>query len=306
MRAVGRWLVYLAALTASLLFFTFYQEWVSFLIVVVVFGLPWFSLLVSLRAMRRFYAQITGADTVTVGTKATVQLEGRCDLPMPPFHGRLCLRYCMTGVKRHCRKTAAISTRHSGAVEVMAKRVWVFDYLGLIGIPARRVEPRRVTVRPQAVPMKSPAGIEYLLARAWRPRYGGGYSEYHEMRPYRPGDNLNQIHWKLTAKTGDLIVREPMQPDQGAVLLTVELVGTPDELDRKLGRLLFFGSYLLERGISFEVCALTATAQLQRAVATQADLLRVLDQLLCCEVAENAVAVTMPASRQICIGGEPE
>ncbi|MBR2633811.1 MAG: DUF58 domain-containing protein, partial [Lentisphaeria bacterium] len=43
-----------------------------------------------------------------------------------------------------------------------------------------------------------------------RPKPGGGYGENYEIRQYRPGDNLNQIHWKLSAKVGDLMLREPM------------------------------------------------------------------------------------------------
>lgn len=32
-----------------------------------------------------------------------------------------------------------------------------------------------------------------------KPRVGA-YAEEHELRPYRPGDPMRTVHWKLTAK----------------------------------------------------------------------------------------------------------
>ena len=32
----------------------------------------------------------------------------------------------------------------------------------------------------------------------------------YDLRPYRAGDSLKQIHWKLTARVGELTVREPL------------------------------------------------------------------------------------------------
>ena len=65
----------------------------------------------------------------------------------------------------------------------------------------------------------------------WKPKPGGGYSEEHELRPYRPGDPANSIHWKLSSKTGDLIVREAQELQNQAIYVVLSPEG---DIDRSL------------------------------------------------------------------------
>ncbi len=304
MKAALRWTVYLLVLLICTVFYTFYQKWISYILFLTILGVPWLSLLISLPAMLSLRVHIEAPDKVNIGTQTRARLVGECPLVMPRFVGRLYVRRIPDGATWKRRQDAVIDTQHCGELEVTARRVFVYDALGLIALPVRHLPKTTITVRPLEVKMPMPTGIEQLLARSWRPRAGGGYSEHHELREYRPGDALNQIHWKLTAKTGTIIIREPMQPDQGAVLLTLEIAGTPDELDRMYGRLLYFGNYLMSRGVSFEICASTEKGQLRFAVSLEDDLMRAIDTMLCIEAAKEAVAMQAPASRQIFIGGE--
>ena len=304
MRAALRRAVYILVLLVCTVFYTFFQKWIAYILFLTIVGLPWVSLLISLPAMWRFRVHIEAPDTVDRGTTAHIRLVGDSRFPMAVFAGKLAVRRMTDGAQWTCKQIDAVDTAHCGALKVTAQRVWVYDYLGLIAIPVRCLPKAEITVRPTEVAMPMPAGIEQLLARSWRPRPGGGYSEHHEMRVYRPGDALNQIHWKLTAKTGTIIIREPMQPDRGAVLVTLEIAGTPEELDRIFGRVLYFGKYLLSRGVSYGVCASTANGQLHYTITMEDDLVRAIDTMLCVEAAKEATIASMPASRQIYIGGE--
>ena len=295
--------VYIAALVACTVFYTFYQGWLSYILFLTMLGLPWLSLLVTLPAMWYFRVQVEAPEAVALGTTIHASLVGSSPFPLPLFMGKLHVRRVTDGSTWICKKQAAFEAEHCGMLEITACRMWVYDYLGLVALPVRQKASAEVIVRPIKVKMHTPAGMEQLLARAWRPRAGGGYSEHHEMRLYRPGDSLNQIHWKLTAKAGKLIIREPMQPDRGAVLLTVEVAGTPEELDRMYGRLLYFGNHLLERGVSFEIGASTTKGQLRYTIALEDDLVRAIDMMLRYEAAKEAVMTQAPTSRQIRIGG---
>lgn len=51
-----------------------------------------------------------------------------------------------------------------------------------------------------------------------------------QIRTFRPGDRVRQIHWKLSARTDELLVRDAGQPDGFPVLLFLELTG-PDKSD---------------------------------------------------------------------------
>jgi len=41
--------------------------------------------------------------------------------------------------------------------------------------------------------------------------------EFHFIRPYQPGDDIRRVHWKTTARTGELSVIEPESPSINAV-----------------------------------------------------------------------------------------
>ena len=73
----------------------------------------------------------------------------------------------------------------------------------------------------------------------------------------------------------------------GLVLLTMDLQGTPEELDRKFGRLLWLGSRLLEQEIPFELRALTGQGALTFSVKEDAGLQKAIDTLLCCSSAQE-------------------
>ena len=52
---------------------------------------------------------------------------------------------------------------------------------------------------------------------------GDDVSEVFDIRAYRAGDNLHKIHWKLSAKTDDLLVREFSSPVKNALFVFVDL-----------------------------------------------------------------------------------
>ena len=108
-----------------------------------------------------------------------------------------------------------------GGYRVTVEKARVCDYLGLFSFRVRKCREQTVLVRPKSQAVEDLVDPRGMEINAWVPKPGGGYAENHEHRLYRPGDNLNQLHWKLSAKVGDLILREPMEPVQGAVLLTV-------------------------------------------------------------------------------------
>lgn len=147
-----------------------------------------------------------------------------------------------------------------------------------------------ILVLPEPVNMEVPPDLTRYLAQRWRPKPGGGYAENHEIRQFHPGDNLNQIHWKLSAKVGDLMLREPMEPERGLMLLTMDLCGTASELDLKFGRMLWLGNWLLERGITFDIRVLTGNGIESWTIRDEWDMKRCMETLLCAPfVAEGSI-----------------
>ena len=275
------------SLAGCVVFYICYQEWFSWITLVAVLGLPWLSLLLSLPGMLTFRVHIQAPAWVKLGEDGSLGLTGSSRFPVPMFRGRLRLARKLTGDRWTCRRGGKVPTDHCGAITVKTEKLRVLDYMGLFRMPVRDRAEMRILVRPSPVPLENMSDAERFLCRSWRPKSGGGFAESHEMRQYRPGDPLNQVHWKLTAKTGELIIREPMEPVRERMLVTLDLTGRPDRLDRKLGQLLYLGRFLLERELAFEIRALTGDGITAGFVGTEEDLTSAIDSLLCCAPAET-------------------
>ena len=149
-----------------------------------------------------------------------------------------------------------------------------------------------------------PPSLERYIAGAWRPKHGGGFAENHDLRLYRPGDDLRQIHWKLAAKTGKLIFREPIEPTRGKVLLTMELSGDPNTVDTKMGKLLWMSRYLLENDLHHDVRCLTGRGTESYTVTDEESLMQVLRSLLGAPKTQNgSLPLATDAAWQYRIGG---
>lgn len=119
-----------------------------------------------------------------------------------------------------------------GVHNVPPARLMAEDPLGLATVVRRASDPLRVTVYPRLVHLDSCALFPQIgLRHDW-----GGYQsspsqgafEFRGVRPHQPGEPLNHVHWKSTAKTGILMLRETEEPAGAEV--TVLLDGTAAHL----------------------------------------------------------------------------
>lgn len=302
---IRRWCVYLAVLLGCFAFFLAYQGWLAWLLLTAVFWLPALSLLVSLPAMLTTRLTAGRGATIPQAMAVRTQASAACRFPLPRYRCRIRVTHSMTGESRLLSVGDPLPTEHCGRLICRPEKCWVYDYLGMFCLKIRKSQDAAFIVRPAPVAVQAPADLERYMAQAWRPKPGGGFSENHELRLYRPGDNLNQVHWKLTAKTGKLIIREAMEPERRRLLLTLDLKGTPGELDRKLGKLLWMGRYLLEQGLHYEIHALTGKGLQNLKVTSERELELALDRLLCQPVAEEGSVLTRHTAAAWCyhIGG---
>lgn len=252
-----RRLLYLAALEGCLVLYVFYREWMAWILLLTVICLPFFSLLVSLPAMFTVKTSLRCPTETSVGQLVRPEVETTCFLPPPTVRCKLRVRHCMTGETSVVKTGKAVDTDHCGVLEITPARLWVYDYLGLWRFPGRKYTPWLLTVLPEPVkPKELPKPNQYTAA-GWRPKPQGSFAENHELRQYRPGDDLRNIHWKLSSKTGKLIYREPVEPMRKRMVVTLALWGAENILDQKLGQLLYITGYLLEMGVSHEIRCLT-------------------------------------------------
>lgn len=249
----GRRIAYSFLLAVCFLFYLLFQQWFSWFLLVIVGALPLFSLLLSLPAMLTVRAEVTCPAQVRVGVPAKTGLKIECPFPAPPVRCAIRLKNLLTGESYVGLPGEYVPVSACGVMEITYKKLWVWDYLGLFRRGFAQKQPCRVIIEPKPIPCQIP---EYRQSDAekngWKPKLGG-FAENHELRLYRPGDELRLLHHKMSAKTGKLIYREPVVPLQEQQCLVMTLSGTPAQLNSKLGQFLYISQKLLEKQQAYEL-----------------------------------------------------
>ena len=128
----------------------------------------------------------------------------------------------------------SLKSRHAGRIRVTLEAVRSVDPFGLFSFAAPMAgEASAVTlVEPQSFGLEIQIAYgesanmdsdEYSMKKA-----GYDPSETFAIREYRPGDRIRQIHWKLTEKFDNLMVRDYGLPIQNTILLLLETGRLPE------------------------------------------------------------------------------
>ncbi|WP_373215762.1 DUF58 domain-containing protein [Ruminococcus sp. 5_1_39BFAA] len=119
------------------------------------------------------------------------------------------------------------NSRYCGACRFCVNRWENYDYLRLFKKKRRADKNAEVIIAPDC----EPVSIEMLSKEAYdmesyrysAKRKGDDPSETFDIRTYRQGDSIKQIHWKLTGKLDSVVVKEMSYPVYDSVLILPEL-----------------------------------------------------------------------------------
>lgn len=263
-----------------MIFYLANQRWLSWVLMWGTLALPGLSLLLSLPGMLSTRLVPKCSEKAMLGDTETVRVERSCLFPAPYCRYQLAVTRVTTGEKWMLTAQQPLPTDHCGKLVFRTKKGRVYDFLGLFYWPLRKSAAVGVVVMPKPVALPNPPDLQRYMAGAWQVKPGGGFAENHELRLYRPGDDLRQIHWKLSAKAGKLVVREAMEPRRGRMLLTMDVCGSAEQLDEKFGQLLWLGKDLLERGLQFEIYVLGGSGVIDRKIESESDLMKATEAFL--------------------------
>lgn len=292
-------LVYLCALAGAWAFYAYYTAWVSWFALLLILCLPGFSLACSLPSMLGAEVTAEMPRRCKRGERAEIEfsVQSRRGFLAPLCRFAFLKTDCMEGkvsrsrVKMAGRQSvfAVLPTEHCGAVSCSLAKGRAYDRLGLFTLPLRLPRPMELLVEPVPRAPSPEPDLSRLLARAYKPKPGGGFSEVHELREYRPGDPLRDVHWKLSAKTDKLIVREAQQPEQVRALITLDLGLPRERADRVLDALTWLSDRLLEAETPHSICrAGTDGGLLWYTAENRQDAAKSMEKLLRCRLEENA------------------
>ena len=120
-----------------------------------------------------------------------------------------------------------ISFAGTGTYEVTLKKLRIYDTTGLLHCTVRLDSTGRVQVMPKLcdVPVRLTLATKNFYGEAdvyddQLPGYDN--SEIFQVREYQKGDRLQNVHWKLTAKQDELMVKELSLPKACPVIFLME------------------------------------------------------------------------------------
>lgn len=258
-----RRVLYVGGLLGALAFFMNYRMWFSAFVMLTLLLLPLFSIGLSLFSLRAKSVTMRCDRTVVRGENAELRIQESCKsfFQPPPVAITVVVTDSMTGDKNTfdlelCggkAQTFILESRHCGYLTFHAKRLVMRDYLGIFSIPLKPPEDVHLAVMPvECAPSPLP-DLSMITPASYRPKPSGGYSEIHELRDYRLGDSMREIHWKLSAKADRLVVREPQIPNHGTVVVSFELDPDTDRADAVLDRLCYICRWMLEHETEHDV-----------------------------------------------------
>lgn len=225
---------YLLAIAGAYVFSRTYVGWFGEYLLWAVLLLPLGMTLLSLPSMRALRIRCSAPNHVSLGESAELSIRFSCRrlLPVRSCSFTLRIRNVFTGQETvqemrfalvsDSGSLVTLDTASSGMLLCTLENLKAYSYFGLLALRPREGGAVGCTVMPKP---QAPANMDSLDALPpvflrYRPKPGGGYAEEHELRPYRPGDSINSIHWKLSSKTDEIIIREPLEPvDEGTAVL---------------------------------------------------------------------------------------
>ncbi|MEF9959250.1 MAG: DUF58 domain-containing protein [Niameybacter sp.] len=131
-------------------------------------------------------------------------------------------------VPARSQKTFAyeIECKYRGYYEIGIHKVNILDFLGLIRLSYKVMEPKVVTVYPRVVVLERfpvyPNRIEESEAIA-NGRWGMG-NLTSDVREYVYGDSMRKVHWKLSAKQQSIMVKNEDSTMQAKVYVLLDLM----------------------------------------------------------------------------------
>lgn len=149
--------------------------------------------------------------------------------------GRMKVRFSVDAGRRRGRRIPVVM-HHCGNVSITVERVKIYDYLNIFATTVgKNFDRQDVLVMP---PLKD----IYLGRDRWYNetnedsdrfslyKRGDDPSEIFDIREFKDGDRFQRIHWKLSSKTGQLMVKEGSLPLARAIHIFIDLCA-PDGRD---------------------------------------------------------------------------
>lgn len=172
-------------------------------------------------------------DRVVAGSEVTAELDvsnrgGRASLPVlldiPVGEGLVEAHIPLLRAGAQHREQITISAARRGVIPVGPMTISRGDPLGILRREQAWPETQTIYVHPVTTPIPSTsAGLMRDLEGATTSTIVDADLAFHAIRDYLPGDSRRHVHWKSTAKTGRLMVRQYEETRRSRIAVLLDL-----------------------------------------------------------------------------------
>lgn len=130
--------------------------------------------------------------------------------------------------RQSCQYIYELSRNRCGKVRLQIESIRLWDYFHFFSVNKKVHLSEEMTFLPQIYEMTVTVceATRHFAGETedYEPEAAGpDHSQIYQVREYRPGDRLQMIHWKLTARNDELYVRESAEPACFAVGIFMDL-----------------------------------------------------------------------------------
>lgn len=245
-----RLFIYLLILAVTAYLSMFYGNQALYALLFTELAVPLISLLLGVIGVCTAKVFVSQPKTAAVkGKKSPIVIELSSPLPLSAVSGKLSLTNNLTlssslmefefpkGFGKALHINLPAEQKENGCIRLKLKKLRCRDMTGIFPLPLRGGKKlSELYVLPTGTMPIEDKGSPLLRSRILlddADNKGDNRSETYEIRNYLPGDRMSSIHWKQSAKIGELMVKLPGSEKAASSVIFVD-VSTGREAERAL------------------------------------------------------------------------
>ncbi len=241
-------IVYLLFVAAAFLFYIQYIGPFSFCLFIFALAAPLINIIINFRISRKMTVSFESASrnaTRATNVPIKIKIANSSRFSVPNCRILITMRSELNGAEDHFiintpvfpKNEQALTFRayckHYGAVTLELEKVKVYDFLRISGFRLKKsnilLGRTKLMVLPDFQVIENPISNYSELGlesdEYSKEKKGDDPSEIFDLHTYNEGDKLSRVHWKLSAKQDDLIVKDYSLPITNAITIAADLSG---------------------------------------------------------------------------------
>lgn len=231
---------------AALIFFVAYIDLLSLFLLIFSLLLPVILFITNKISKRNIFGEITSS--IIAGNKGddikiTVNVRNSGKIPVIASDIKICFFNTLDGQKQYANISMplqagnthsiffTISSQYCGKLRICFESIRIFDFIKLFSAVVRSDAFAEIIILPQPKSINAVcSGMNNSLIdsdRFSKTRPGDDPSEIFDIRYFKDGDRINRIHWKLSSRSEELIVKEYSYAINCSVLLLIDFFSAP-------------------------------------------------------------------------------